>query len=63
MSEPNLSPEVQAMLDDPRAPTAPWWLFAAAYRRDPRLWWRIGCGHHENLFNQLLEDRDDQQGT
>lgn len=22
---------------------------------DPKLWWRIDCGHHENLFDEALE--------
>lgn len=27
--------------------------FAAMYDEDEHLWWRIGCGHHQNLMEKL----------
>lgn len=51
--------EVRAMLDDPQAPTAPWKLFAAAMKKDDTIFWRVSCGHHLNLFEQLLDAYED----
>jgi hypothetical protein len=32
--------------------------FLVMQERDSNLWWRIGCGHHENLFDSAVEQRD-----
>jgi hypothetical protein len=57
-----IPPTVQAMLDDPGAPTAPLEDFLAAYAQDDNIWWRISCGHHLNLFEMatalLLHPRE-----
>jgi hypothetical protein len=45
--------EVQAMLDD--GPTAPLDAFVAEYEADDNIWWVIGCGHHQNLFDEAVE--------
>ena len=29
--------------------------FAAMYDEDEHLWWRIGCGHHQNLYEAAVE--------
>lgn len=29
--------------------------FVEAEKQDPNLWWRIGCGHHQNLLDQALD--------
>ena len=29
--------------------------FAAMYDADEHLWWRIGCGHHQNLYEAAVE--------
>ena len=51
-----LAASVQAMYtDDPMVPTAPLEEFLAAYAQDNNLWWRISCGHHQNLFEAALE--------
>ena len=46
---------VEAMLTDPANPTAPLADFLEAYVQDDNLWWRIGCGHHQNLFDAALD--------
>jgi len=46
---------VRAMADDPQAPTAPLEDFMTAMRYDDNWWWRIGCGHHLNLFEAVLD--------
>jgi hypothetical protein len=52
---PPLPASVEAMISDDMAPTAPLDDFLGAYAHDDNLWWRIGCGHHMNLFDALLE--------
>ncbi len=32
--------------------------YLEAEKRDRNLWWRISCGHHQNLFDQAVEERD-----
>jgi hypothetical protein len=46
---------VEAMATDPQAPTAPLADFLAAMAEDDNWWWRIGCGHHLNLFDMAVE--------
>ncbi len=29
--------------------------FAAMYDEDEHLWWRIGCGHHQDLYEAAVE--------
>jgi len=29
--------------------------FAAMYDADEHLWWRIECGHHQNLYEAAVE--------
>jgi len=43
------------MITDPAAPTAPIDDFLQAYRQDDNWWWRIGCGHHQNLFEAMAD--------
>lgn len=53
-----MTPAVQAMLDPeggPMVPTAPLEEFCAAYATDDNLWWRIACGHHQNLFEAAAD--------
>jgi len=50
-----LPDSVRAMLDHPQAPTAPLDDFLPAYTEDDNLWWRIGSGHHQNLFEEAIE--------
>lgn len=51
------SDAVKAMLAD-GGPTAPAKEFIAAATVDGNLWWRIQCGHHENLFDEVAEQLD-----
>lgn len=53
-----IPPSVQAMVDDPQAPTAPLNDFLAAMAIDDNWWWRIASGHHLNLFEAAVEERD-----
>jgi hypothetical protein len=53
MTEP---PSVKAMLNN--GPTAPLAEFVAAYEADDNLWWVVGCGHHQNLFDAAMEEVD-----
>jgi hypothetical protein len=47
---------VTAMMgDDPMVPTAPLEDFLIAMVIDDNTWWRIGCGHHLNLFDAACE--------
>jgi hypothetical protein len=47
---------VRAMIDPAgSAPTAPLGDVLAAMEEDPNLWWRMGCGHHENLFDDAVD--------
>jgi hypothetical protein len=51
-----MSEAVRAMLDNSgNAPTAPLDEFLAAQEDDPNLWWRVSCGHHENLFDEAVD--------
>ena len=45
---------VQAMLDD--GPTAPLDAFVAEYEKDDNIWWVVGCGHHQNLFEAAVAE-------
>lgn len=35
--------------------TPPLEVFLELYEEDRNLWWKIGCGHHENLFDAAIE--------
>lgn len=48
-------PSVEAMVTDDRAPTAPLDDFLATMAEDDSVWWRVGCGHHLNLFEAAIE--------
>ena len=54
MTTTKLPESVRRMIDDPQAPTAPLDEFVAAYNDDDNLWWRVGCGHHLNLFDEAV---------
>jgi hypothetical protein len=43
------------MTDDPMMPTAPLEDFLVAMAIDDNTWWRVGCGHHLNLFDAACE--------
>lgn len=30
--------------------------FEEMQKADPNLWWRIGCGHHENLYDGAMDE-------
>lgn len=49
---------VAAVLVDPAAPTPPLADFLDAYHRDDNLWWMLGSGHHQNLFEEAVAERD-----
>jgi hypothetical protein len=49
---------VEAMNTDSKAPTADFDQFVAVYAEDDNWWWRIGCGHHMNLFDEAIERID-----
>lgn len=52
---PKIPSSVQRMADDRDAPTAPLDDFLVAYSDDDNWWWRISCGHHQNLFDAMLD--------
>ncbi len=55
MSEP-VPESVLAMADsESQAPTAPLEDFLRIYEQDDNWWWRIACGHHQNLFDAAVE--------
>lgn len=35
--------------------------YLAEEERDPNLWWRIACGHHQNLFEEAVERMQEQE--
>ena len=37
--------------------------FAAMYDEDEHLWWRIGCGHHQNLYEAAVERYERAEAT
>jgi DNA-binding transcriptional MerR regulator len=47
---------VERILTDQYAPTPALGVFLAALREDSRLWWRVNCGHHLNLFEAALDE-------
>jgi hypothetical protein len=49
---------VKAMVAELPTPTAPLEDFRAAYEADDNWWWRIGCGHHQNLFDAACDEID-----
>lgn len=55
MADRDIPASVQAMVDDPRAPTAPLDDFLDAMDQDSNWWWRIASGHHLNLFEAAVE--------
>lgn len=44
-------------------PTPPVDEFLATYADDDNIWWAIACGHHQNLFEAAVEDRDHWRGV
>jgi len=46
---------VEAMEQADQAPTADLEDFILAYFEDDNIWWRVGCGHHMNLFDAAVE--------
>jgi len=44
---------------DPQAATPPLDEYLAAEKEDGNIFWRIGCGHHENLLDAAVEQRDE----
>jgi hypothetical protein len=56
-TETDVTPAVEAMVNsqDPMTPTAPLDEFLAALAEDDNLWWRVACGHHQNLFDAACE--------
>lgn len=59
MNLSGLPDNVRAMIEDPQAPTAPLPDFLLAFENDGDLWWRIGCGHHLNLFEEAVAYGDE----
>lgn len=43
------------MVNVPGAPTAPLDDFLVAYEEDDNWWWIIKCGHHQNLFEAVVD--------
>lgn len=40
---------------DPMTPTQSLDEFLAEFEQDDNVWWRLPCGDHLNLFEELLE--------
>lgn len=40
---------------DDMAPTPPLAEFLAVYGQDDNWWWRVSCGHHQNLFDDAVD--------
>lgn len=36
-------------------PTPPFEEYLAEEKKDPNFWWRIACGHHQNLLDDAIE--------
>lgn len=49
--------DVERMVNEPTSmtPTARLDDFVLAYRKTDNLWWMIGCGHHQNLFDAAID--------
>lgn len=63
MSTP-VTKSVEAMTGfDSMAPTAPLHEFRVAYEEDDNWWWRIACGHHQNLFDSAIEYIDELEAV
>lgn len=43
--------------------TPPLEVFRLEYQVDPMLWWKIGCGHHLNLFEMACDQLDEFRGA
>jgi hypothetical protein len=54
-----VKPSVEQMVNSSEAttPTAPLEDFLPEYEADDNLWWRIACGHHQNLFEAAVDER------
>lgn len=50
--------DIPAWVTDDRAPTPGLDEFREAYDLDDNIWWRIGCGHHQNLFEAACREID-----
>ena len=46
---------------DSQAPTAPLAEFIEEYDADDNVWWMIGCGHHQNLFDAAVSELADER--
>lgn len=44
------------------SPTPPLEDFREAYEADDTIWWSLGCGHHQNLFEAACEEIDRLRG-
>lgn len=44
---------------DSQAATPPLDEFRRLYAEDDNLWWRVECGHHQNLFEAACERIDE----
>ena len=49
--------------NDPRLPTPDLATYAELEKADRNLWWRIGCGHHENLFDSARDRIEELEAT
>ena len=52
---------VEAMIHNDGATTAPLDEFLADYAEDDNLWWRIASGHHMNLFDAAVDERQTER--
>lgn len=49
---------VQAAVDGDGAPTPSLADFRQIYDEDDSIWWRLSCGHHQNLLDEALGELD-----
>lgn len=54
---------VQAAVDEEGAPTPSLADFRAVYDEDDNVWWRLDCGHHQNLLDEALARLDELQSV
>lgn len=50
---------VRAAVDEEGAPTPSLADFLQVYDEDDNVWWRLSCGHHQNLLDEALERLDE----
>lgn len=51
----NVPESVEAANRDRAAPTPALDEFLLAYSADDNWWWRVSCGHHQNLFEEAVD--------